>query len=228
MREAGNREKLNGRAIILSVLLAILFSAINGYLSINIGSSFGYGAMAILIAYSLFHNFGGGTSRRELSFVLISSASALGLYYGLSLTIYMLETDPGLSFPPWMAPSREAVLQGSLNLRYWITPISFLVFTTILSVIVGLIFTYILREEFIRNDKMIWPNAAANASLVDACVDGGGSARLVGIAALVEFLVTFLQNIPSFWGYNFTTLDLTKYLPEALSSRSPSASALQR
>jgi uncharacterized oligopeptide transporter (OPT) family protein len=214
MREAGHGEKLNGRAIVLSVLLAILFSAVNGYLSINIGSNFGYGAIAILIAYSMFHKFGGGSSRKELSFVLISSASALGLYNGLSLTIYMLETDPGLSFPAWMAPSREAVVQGSLNLSYWITPISFLVFTTILSVIVGLIFTYILREEFIRNEKMIWPNTAANASLVDACVDGGGSARLVGLAALVGFVVTFLQNIPSFWGYDLTTLDLTKYLPE--------------
>jgi uncharacterized oligopeptide transporter (OPT) family protein len=214
MQDSGKRVRLNGRAIILSVLLAILFSAINGYLSINIGSNFGYGAMAILIAYSLFEKFGGGSSRKEISFVLISSASALGLYYGLSLTIYMLETDPGLSFPSWMAPSREAVAQGSLNMRYWMTPISFLVFTTILSVIVGLIFTYILREEFIGNEKMIWPNAAANASLVDACVEGGGSARLVGIAALVGFVLTFLQNIPSFWGYNFTTLDLTKYLPE--------------
>ena len=71
-RNNGTRS-VKGRAILLGLFLAILFSAVNGYLSINLGMSFGYGAVAVLLAYSLFHRLGGGSCRRELSFVLISS-----------------------------------------------------------------------------------------------------------------------------------------------------------
>ena len=175
--------------------------------------SFSYGAVAVMLAYSLFHKLGGGSCRRELSFVLITSASTMGIYHSLSLVVYMLQTEPDLSFPLWMGPPREAVMMGSLEPSYWITPILFLVFTTALTLAVGLVFTYILRDEFIRSKRMIWPNHAASASLVDACMIGGGSARLVGIAALIGFTVTFLQNLPSFWGYDLTTVNLSPYLP---------------
>lgn len=204
---------IKGRAILLGVLLAVLFSAINGYLSINMGMSFGYGAFAIILAYSLFHRLGGGSSRKELSFVLIASASSLGVYNSLALVIYFLQTEGNLSFPNWMAPPREIVIGGSLNPSYWATPICFLLLTTLLTSVVGLVFSYLLREEFIRSEKMTWPESAANSSLVDACVAGGGSARLVAIATLIGFAVTFLQNIPSFWGYDLTTVNLTAYLP---------------
>ncbi|UCH58019.1 MAG: OPT/YSL family transporter [Candidatus Bathyarchaeota archaeon] len=212
VEDAGG-SRVNGRAILLGALLAVLFSAINGYLSINIGWSFSYGAVAVILAYSLFHKLGGGSCRKELSFVLISSASTLGLYYGLASVIYILQTDSSISCPHWMAPPREAIVQASLDPRYWIAPISFLFLTTALTLVAGLVFTYVLREEFIRSDKMVWPQTAANASLVDACITGGGSARLVGLAALIGFAITFLQNLPSFWGYDLTLLDLSPYLP---------------
>ena len=211
--DAGIRGGINGRAILLGVLLAVLFSAINGYLSINIGMNFGYGAFAIILAYSLFHRLGGGSSRKELSFVLIASTSSLGVYNSLALIIYMLQTEGNLSFPPWMAPPREIVIGGSLDPSFWAVPICFLLLTTVLTSVVGLVFSYLLRREFIRSEKMIWPDSAANSSLVDACMAGGGSARLVAIATLIGFAITFLQNIPSFWGYDFTTVNLTTYLP---------------
>ncbi|UCH56942.1 MAG: OPT/YSL family transporter [Candidatus Bathyarchaeota archaeon] len=219
--ETGSVEIINGgginrRAILLGAALAVLFSAINGYLSINIGWNFGYGAVAVILAYSLFHKLGGGSCRKELSFVLISSASTLGLYYGLATVIYMLQTDSSLSFPHWMSPPREAIVQGSLDMKYWITPIAFLMLTTVLTLVAGLVFTYVLRREFIRSEKMVWPQAAANASLVDACITGGGSARLVGLAALIGFAITFLQNLPLFWGYDLTSLDLSPYLPRGV------------
>jgi hypothetical protein len=204
---------VKSRAILLGILLAILFSAVNGYLSINLGMSFSYGAVAVLLAYSLFHRLGGGSCRRELSFVLISSASTMGIYQSFALVIYMLQTEGDVSFPSWMGPPKEAVLAGSLDLGYWITPIAMIVATTAMTVIVGVIFTYLLREEFIRSERMIWPTNAANASLVDACMTGGGSARLVGVAALIGFTATLLQNLPSFWGYDLTMVNLSRFFP---------------
>jgi hypothetical protein len=205
---------VKSRAILLGILLAILFSAVNGYLSINLGMSFSYGAVAVLLAYSLFHRLGGGSCRRELSFVLISSASTMGIYQSFALVIYMLQTEGDVSFPSWMGPPKEAVLAGSLDLGYWITPIAMIVATTAMTLIVGVIFTYLLREEFIRSERMIWPTNAANASLVDACMTGGGSARLVGVAALIGFTATLLQNLPSFWGYDLTMVNLSRFFPK--------------
>lgn len=197
----------------MGAFLAVLFSAINVYLMINMGMNLGFGTVAVILAYSLFHRLGGGSCRKELSFVLISSSSTIGIYYGLATVIYMLQTDSSLSFPGWMAPPREVITQGSLDPRHWTTPIAFLLLTSLLTLTTGLVFAYILRKEFIASEKMVWPNAAADASLVDTCMDGGGSARLVVLTFLIGFAITFLQNLPSFWGYNLTSLDLSPYLP---------------
>lgn len=89
-------------------------------------------------------------------------------------------------------------------------------FTTILTVISGLIFTSILKNEFTENRRMIWPNTAAEASLVDTCIEGGSSAKLVGISALTGFTITFLQHLLLLWGLDFTSLNLSTYLPEGL------------
>jgi len=205
---------VRGRALLLGGLLAVLFSAINGYLSINLGWSFGYGAVAVIAAYSLFHKLGGGSSRREISYVLITSVSTMGIYNSLGFVLYMLQNEEGLDFPTWMAPPKDAVLAGSLNPSYWITPIAFLMFATLLTSILGLVISTILKEEWVRSRRMIWPSSAANCSLVDACMTGGGSARLVGIAAIIGLVFTFLQHLPSLWGYDLTSLDLTPYLPD--------------
>ena len=212
--EAGGGGGMNGRALILGALLAVLFSAINGYLQLNLGMSFGYGAVAVIAAYSLFHKLGGGSSRRELAYVLITSISTLGIYNRLGFVLYMLQNEEGLNFPIWMAPPKEAVLTGSLNPSYWITPIAFLIIATLLTSILGLVISTVLREQWVRSRRMIWPSSAANCSLVDACMTGGGSARLVGIAAIIGFVVTFLQHLPKLWGYDLTSLELTPYLPD--------------
>jgi len=201
------------RTVILGALLALLFSAINGYLSLNLGMNFGYGAFAIIIAYSLFHRLGGGSCRRELAYVLISSVSTLGIYNSLGFLLYMIQTEEGVSFPLWMAPDRSAVMAGSLAPHYWVAPLAFLVLSTALTTTLGMVFATILKGEFIRSRRMIWPSAAANSSLVDACMEGGATARLVGVAALVGFAVTFLQHLPSFWGYDLTMVDLSGLLP---------------
>jgi len=209
-----NKRKISGRTVLLGAVLAVLFSAINGYLSINFGMSFGYGAFAIIIAYSLFHKLSGGSSKKELSFVLIASSSSMIVCQTLAFIIYMLENETNVVFPSWLAPPKEIVMLGSLDLQYWITPITFLVFTIVLTIISGLIFTSALKSEFVRNRRMIWPNTAAEASLVDTCMEGGGSARLVGISALAGLAITFLQYLFLLWGLDFTSINLSPYLPE--------------
>lgn len=193
--------------------MALIFSAINGYLSINMGWNFGYGAVAVMIGYSLFHRLRGGSCRRELSFLLITSVSSMGVYQTLGFLIYMLETEPLASYPSWIAPPMEVIQAKDISLQHWIAPIAFLFIAVTISLIAGLIYYTILRDELIRSPKMVWPTESATTKLVDACMTGGGSARLVAVSAAVGFTITLLQHLPSLRGLDLTTLDLSGLLP---------------
>ena len=206
-------EFVRWRAAALGAVLAVVFSAINGYLSINLGWSFGYGAVAVILGYSLFHRLGGGSCRRELSFLLIASVSQMGIYQTLAFVLYMLETEPTVTFPGWLAPPKEVVLAKDLSLVHWVKPMGFLIFAMAVSMFAGVIFYSVLRDALNRSPKMVWPSQSANTKLVDACMEGGGSARLVTIAALIGFAVTFLQHILKIWGLDLTMIDLSGFLP---------------
>jgi uncharacterized oligopeptide transporter (OPT) family protein len=202
------------RAAILGALMSVVFSAINGYLSINMGWSFSYGAVAVILGYSLFHRAQGGSNRREMSFLLITSVSQMGVYNTLGFILYMLETEPLAWYPTWLAPSREVIQTKDLSLVHWIRPIGFLTFALTISLIAGFIFYTILRDELNDNPKMVWPTQSANTKLVDACMEGGGSARLVAYAAIIGFGVTLFQFILTGWGLDLTMINLSGFLPE--------------
>lgn len=201
------------RAAALGAVLAVVFSAINGYLSINLGMSFGYGAVAVIIGYSVFHRLQGGSCRRELSFLLIASVSQMAIYQTLAVVLYMLETEPDVVFPGWLAPPKEVVLAKDLSLVHWVKPMGFLIFAMAVSMFAGVIFYTVLRDALNRSPKMVWPSQSANTKLVDACMEGGGSARLVTVAALTGFALTLLQHLPALWGVDLTMLDLSGPLP---------------
>jgi len=218
MEAAAELEQLEGpvkaRAAILGAVMALVFSAINGYLSINMGWNFGYGAVAVMIGYSLFHRVQGGSCRRELSFLLITSVSQMGVYQTLGFILYMLETEPLATYPPWIAPPRDVILAKDLSLQHWVAPVTFLLSAITVSLMAGLIYYTVLRDELNRSPRMVWPTQSATTKLVDACMTGGGSARLVALSAALGFAITLLQHLPTLWGLDLTTLDLTGLLPQ--------------
>ncbi len=207
-------ERIGLRAVVLGGLLSLLFSGINGYLSINMGWNFGYGAIAVMIGYSLFHRMQGGSTRKELSFLMISSVSQMGIYNTLGFILYMLETEPRASYPSWIAPARDVILAKDLSLHHWIGPIGFLAFALFVSLVGGVIYYTVLKDKLVDNPKMVWPSQSANCTLVDACMEGGNSARLVAYAAVVGFVITLVQHLFTLWGFDLTKLDLSMYLPE--------------
>lgn len=202
------------RAVLLGALLAVVFSGINGYLQINLGMSFGYGAVAVIIGYSIFHRLQGGSCRRELSFLMIASVSQMAVYNTLAFILYMMEVEGDVNFPGWLAPPKEIVIAKDLSLKYWVRPLGVLIFAMAISMLAGVIFFTILKEGLNRSPKMVWPSQSANTKLVDACMTGGGSARLVATSAVIGLVVTFLQHLPSFWGIDLTMLDLSGLLPD--------------
>lgn len=202
------------RAILLGAIISVICSAIHGYTSINMGWSFSYGAIVIIIGYTLFHRIQGGSCRGELSFLLITTVSQMGVYQTLGLILYMLETEPLAYLPTWMAPAEEIIQTKDLSIRYWMAPIGFLAFGLLVSLVAGLIYYSILRDKLNESPKMIWPTQSANTKLIDACMEGGSSARLVAYAAAVGFTITLLQSILSFRGLDLTMIDLSHYLPK--------------
>ena len=199
------------RALALSLSLAILYTCINGYLGINFGMGFGFGAVTIVIAYAVLHRLFGGSSRSEISVILISSSSLLTVHFILGFLLYLIENSPSVNLPYWLAPPRDVVISKSLSLGYWVTPISFIVLTQIFSSILGLIFSIILSGEFLKSKRMIFPYTAISASLIDSCFKGGAAAKLVGYSAIIGLVVTILQYSASFIGFNLTVIDLTPY-----------------
>ncbi len=212
LKQNGSKE-LRIRAIILGGFFAMLFSAINGYININFGMGFGYGPLAVIVAYALFHKLGGGSTKKELSFVLISSSSSFTVYYALGFILYLIEREHSVNLPSWLAPPTEIVLMKSLDLQYWILPILFIVVSYLLSILAGVLYALLLKDEFIKSRRMIWPYTAASASLIDTCFSEGGKAKLIGISAVIGLIFTFIQYIPSIWGFNLTLIDLTPFLP---------------
>jgi len=209
VREFGG---LTFRSIVLSIFLAVLFSFINGYLGINFGMGFGFGAVAVAIAYAFFHKLGGGSNRRELSIVLIASSSSMALYQTIGFIIYLMEKE-GVVFPSWLAPSMNSIINRFIDFKSLIPPIIFFSIGTVVSCVGGLIFAYAFKDIFVSDRRMVWPHTAVVANLVDVCLRGGTHARIVGWSALIGFIVTFLQYLPLFWGYDFTTINLTPILP---------------
>ena len=201
------------RAVFLGAVMSVIFSAINGYLSINLGWSFSYGAVAVILGYSLFHRLQGGSCRREISFLLITSVSQMGVYQTLGLILYMLETEPLATYPAWLVPSGEVIAAKDLSLSHWLAPIGFLTIALTISLMAGFIFYTVLRDELNDNPKMIWPTQSANTKLVDACMEGGGSARLVAISGVVGLSITFLQQLLAMWGIDLTAINLSGFLP---------------
>ena len=142
---------------------------------------------------------------------IIASVSQMGIYQTIAVVLYTLETEPTVTFPGWLAPPKEVVLAKDLSLHHWVKPMGFLIFAMAVSMAAGVIFYSVLRDALNESPKMVWHSQSANTKLVDACMEGGSSARLVSVAALIGFAVTFIQHILKAWGLDLTMIDLSGF-----------------
>ncbi|HIE23837.1 MAG TPA: hypothetical protein EYP68_06375 [Candidatus Korarchaeota archaeon] len=211
MKALGSDRKFTLRAIAIGLFFAALTTVLNAYLGINFGMGFGFGVVTIIISYAILHKMLGGSSRGELGVAYIISTSTLVAHWILGLSIFLAERYSDVTFPSWLYPPNT---DPSLGFRIWLKPVLVLFSLELIATCLGLFFSVLLSDEFLKSEKMIFPNYAASASLIDACIKGGGEARLVGISALAGFLITLVQYSLSALGINLVNINLTPYLPK--------------
>ena len=153
----------------------------------------------------------GGSSRGELGVAYIISTSTLVAHWILGLAIFLVERYQDVSFPSWLYPPNTG---PSLGFGVWLKPILTLFSLELMATMLGLVISVLLSSEFISSEKMVFPNYAVSASLIDACIKGGGEARLVGISALAGLVITVSQYALSAFGINLVNINLTPYLPK--------------
>lgn len=205
------KRKFTFRAVAIGLFFAALTTVLNAYVGINFGMGFGFGVVTIIVSYAILHKILGGSSRGELGVAYIISTSTLVAHWILGLAIFLSERFSDVSFPSWLYPPNT---DPSLGFRIWLKPILILFSLELVATALGLIFSVLLSEEFVKSEKMVFPNYAASASLIDACIRGGGEARLVGISALIGLIITISQYALSALGINLVNINLTPYLPK--------------
>ncbi|RLG45967.1 MAG: hypothetical protein DRN90_07315, partial [Thermoproteota archaeon] len=206
-----SNRKFTLRAVAIGLFFAALTTVMNAYLGINFGMGFGFGVVTIIVSYAILHKMLGGSSRGELGVAYIISTSTLVAHWILGLAIFLAERYQDVSFPSWLYPPNT---DPSLGFGVWLRPILTLFSLELMATTLGLVISVLLSSEFISSEKMVFPNYAVSASLIDACIKGGGEARLVGISALAGLVITVSQYALSALGINLVNINLTPYLPK--------------
>ena len=207
----GSNRKFTLRAVAIGLFFAALTTVMNAYLGINFGMGFGFGVVTIIVSYAILHKMLGGSSRGELGVAYIISTSTLVAHWILGLAIFLAERFQDVSFPSWLYPPNT---DPSLGFGVWLRPVLILFSLELMATTLGLVISVLLSSEFIKSEKMVFPNYAVSASLIDACIKGGGEARLVGISALAGLVITVSQYALSGIGINLVDINLTPYLPK--------------
>lgn len=211
MYSSGSSRKFTLRAIMIGLFFAALSSILNAYIGINFGMGFGFGVVTIIVSYAILHKLLGGSSRGELGVAYIISTSLLTAHWILGLAIFLAERFPDVSFPSWLYPPNT---DPQLGFRVWLRPILIIFSLEIIATILGVVFSILLSNEFVKSEKMVFPGYAVSASLIDACMKGGGEAKLVGISAIAGLAITLTQYILKGLGINLVDINLTPYLPK--------------
>ena len=202
------------RATFIGLCFATLGVCVNTYLGINFGMGISLGVIAVLVAFSLFSRSSGNESLKEVSIVYLISTSFLQAYWVLGASIYMIERFNDVVLPAWLIPPKEVILAKSLDLRYWAIPLFTLFCLQLISTGLGLIMSLVLGEDLASEERMVFPNIAMSASLIEACFKGGESVRRVAIAIILGLGVTLsIRLLSALTGVNLMLINLSYYLP---------------
>ena len=212
-RLSGRFSALTLRAVALAFLLNAVFTCVSAYLQINFGMGLGFGMVTIVTAYFLFRKMG-GTSRQEVTATMVMATGGSGVAQMIAFNILFRMTTPSSNLPTWLVPSAEVLESRRILCIEWLLPVLVnVVFLSLVPTLLGLILGWAVREVVLRNRRMVFPGYQVNAAAVNACFEGGRSAKRLFTFLLLGAGISTLQYVLKALGIEALSFDFTPRLP---------------
>lgn len=183
-----------GLALLLGIFFVILSTIINTYIGINFGMGFGFGLLALIASFIIFKTFLKNFDRNIVSLVFIIGTSMLTIHNILGTGIMLVEKFDA-TLPEWFIPSKNILEKRILVPSIWVTPILIIFVINIMSTLLGLLYTITLYKNFIEEERLVFPNLAASATMMDALFTGGEEVKIVFLSILTGFTISLVQQI---------------------------------
>ena len=208
-----NKAEITKRGLILSSFLNALYTLINSYLGLNFGIGLGFSLVTILLAYTLFHVIMDGTSKQEITTIVVAS-SGFTAWWIIATSIYIRIIEPESNLPTWLAPSLKALVKGSMLSPEWIVPILVNIFLIIIPSLLGLIVGLAVADVVLKNKRMVFPFQQITGVTINTCLDKGRSVKFLFMWMGIGFILTFLQYLLAILGLQTISIDWTPNLPK--------------
>ncbi len=216
-QEDGKESPITIRVVAVGLIFAALSAYINTYLGLNFGLGINVGAIAIVVAYTLFRRLSGSVSKEELMAVYIISTSLLTAFWTLGVAIYALEKYPEAEVPPWLAPPKDLLSSKCVPPLLWVLP-SFVVFMLeLISGVAGLLIGAYIASEFAGDERLTFPRLVAVLAVVDACLSGKAATRTLLLSLAIGGFITVIQYLArGLTGLDIMLLDFSSLLPSGM------------
>ena len=208
-----SKVEITKRGLILSSFLNVLYTLINSYLGLNFGIGLGFSLVTILLAYTLFHVVMDGTSKQEITTIVVAS-SGFTAWWIIATSIYIRIIEPESNLPTWLAPSLKVLVKGNMFSPEWIVPIFVNIFLIIIPSLLGLIVGLAVADVVLKNKRMIFPFQQITGMTIKTCVDKGKSVKFLFMWMCIGVFLTFLQYLLAILGLETISIDWTPNLPE--------------
>jgi len=201
------------RGLLLAFFLNMLYTIINSYLGLNFGMGLGFSLVTILIAYTLFHIAMGGSTKQEITTIVIASGGYTA-WWILAIAIYIRVIDPTSNLPTWLAPPLEILKEGNIFSSEWVIPIFVNIFLVLVPSLLGIILGLTVADIVLENKRMVFPFQQITGVTINTCVDKGKSVKFLFMWMGIGVFLTVLQYILAMLGFETISIDWTPSLPE--------------
>ncbi len=208
-----DKVEITKRGLILSSFLNVLYTLINSYLGLNFGMGLGFSLVTILLAYTLFHVVMDGTSKQEITTIVIAS-SGFTAWWIIATSIYIRIIEPESNLPTWLAPSLKVLVKGNMFSPEWIVPIFVNIFLIIIPSLLGLIVGLAVADIVLKNKRMVFPFQQITGMTIKTCVDKGKNVKFLFMWMCAGVFLTLLQYLLAILGLETISIDWTPNLPE--------------
>jgi len=213
-----SKVEITKRGLILSSFLNVLYTLIISYLGLNFGMGLGFSLVTILLAYTLFHVIMDGTSKQEITTIVVAS-SGFTAWWIIATSIYIRIIEPESNLSTWLAPSLKVLVKGSMFSPEWMAPILVNIFLIIIPSLLGLIVGLAVADVVLENKRMIFPFQQITGMTIKTCLGKEKSVKFLFMWMCVGVFLTFLQYLLAILGLETISIDWTANLPEGYAFR---------